>query len=155
MEIAIYLLITIGALLLLLRFKIIARYLLIFGGLAAASIIGLALYEHAHTTHVMVEMVSAAAIGQAFIIVTLILLFVAVGGAAIFLYIRYQRQHPCWLYAYWKQSKEVPNPAEYLLHTSEVYSYPLTYFQYPVYPYSPIYLEEEKENDVLALPWWE
>jgi len=103
--------------------QVIARFLLVLGGLMVAGIIGLAFLEQARATRAVAATASIAATGQAAtsaslaVIVILVLLFLAaVGGVAAYLYLRRRRQQPRWLpgpYAYWGQVGAAQSPHVY------------------------------------------
>ena len=156
--------------------QIIARFLLVLGGLIVAGIIGLAFLEQARATRAVAATASIAATGQAAtsaslaVIVVLVLLFLAaVGGVAVYLYIRRRRGRSRWLpgpYAYWGQVGAAPGPAGYPLPAplGIPYPYPPVYYiPAPPYSFNPpitnlpvptLPTTEEDEGD-LALPWWE
>jgi len=170
----------VGAGILLMKFgQVIARFLLVLGGLIVAGILGLAILEQARATRAVAATASIAATGQAAtsaslaVIVVLALLFLAAaGGVAAYLYFR-QRGRSRWLpgpYAYWGQVGAAPGPAGYPLPAPPVApypyppvyyippqpvvpSYPFPYSPDPAYPY-PAALSEESD-ETLALPWWE
>jgi hypothetical protein len=173
--------VAVGTGILLIKFgQVIARFLLVLGGLIVAGIIGLAFLEQARATRAVAATASIAATGQAATsaslagAVILILFFlVAGGGVAAYLYLRRQRQRPRWLpgpNAYWGQVGTAPGPAGYPLPAPPgipypyppvyyippqpvVPSYPFPYSPEPAYPY-PAALPEE-DDETLPLPWWE
>ena len=166
-----------GAGILLIKFgQVIARFLLVLGGLIVAGIIGLAFLEQARATRAVAATASIAATGQAAtsaslaVIVVLVLLFLAAaGGVAAYLYFR-RRGRSRWLpgpYAYWGQVGAAPGPAGYPLPAPPgiPYPYPPVYYipprpvvpSYP-FPYSPDpypAAPSEESDETLALPWWE
>ena len=171
MNLLIVAVVAVGAGILLIKFgQVIARFLLVVGGLIVAAIIGLAFLEQARATRAVATTASIAATGQAATsaslagAVILILFFlVAGGGVAAYLYLRRQRQRPRWLpgpNAYWGQVGTAPGPAGYPLPVPPAYPYPMYFI--PPQPYSFPYVSvpnpqvgaDEEDND-LALPWWE
>jgi len=174
MNLLIIAVVAVGAGILLIKFgQVIARFLLVLGGLIVAAIIGLAFLEQARATRAVATTASIAATGQAATsaslagaVILILFLLVAGGGVAAYLYLRRQRQQrqcPRWLpgpYAYWGQVGAAPDPAGYPLPAPPAYPYPMYFippqpysFPYPMYPYPQVGADEE-DND-LALPWWE
>jgi hypothetical protein len=174
--------VAVGAGILLIKFgQVIARFLLVLGGLIVAGIIGLAFLEQARATRAVAATASIAATGQAAtsaslaVIVVLVLFFLATaGGVAAYLYFR-RRGRSRWLpgpyaywgqtgaaqspYAYWGQVGAAPGPAGYPLPAPPGVPYPYSPVYYipaqpaPPYPYPEVLPEESDET--LALPWWE
>jgi hypothetical protein len=155
--------VAVGAGILLIKFgQVIARFLLVLGGLIVAAIIGLAFLEQARATRAVATTASIAATGQAAtsaslaVIVVLVLFFLATaGGVAAYLYFR-RRGRSRWLpgpnaywgqtgaaqspYAYWGQTGAVPGPAGYPLPAPPgiPYPYPPVYY-IPPQPVVPSY----------------
>lgn len=168
---------------LLLKFgQVIAKFLLILGGLIVAGIFALALLEQARATRAVAATAAISATGQAATsailsaaVVLILFLLVAGGAVAAYLYLRRQRQRrqrTAWTpgpYAYWGQQAGSQAPT-HAFPPSLVYPYPpaapyppqamIPYQVYPVYPpYSyPAYpvaeLAPEEDEDIPALPWW-
>ena len=152
MNLLIIAIVAIAAGVLLIKFgQVIARFLLVLGGLIVAGIIGLAFLEQARATRAVAATASIAATGQAAtsaslaVIVVLVLLFLAAGGGvAAYLYFR-RRQHPRWLpgpYAYWGQTGAAQSPYAYWGQTGAVpgpAGYPLPAPLGVPYPYPPVY----------------
>jgi hypothetical protein len=171
MNLLIVAVVAVGAGILLIKFgQVIARFLLVLGGLIVAAIIGLAFLEQARATRAVATTASIAATGQAATsaslagaVILILFLLVAGGGVAAYLYLRRQRQRPRWLpgpNAYWGQVGTAPGSAGYPLPAPPAYPYPMYFippqpysFPYPMYPYPQVGADEE-DND-LALPWWE
>ncbi len=121
MNLLVIAIVAVGAGILLIKFgQVIARFLLVLGGLIVAGIIGLAFLEQARATRAVAATASIAATGQAAtsaslaVIVVLVLLFLAaVGGVVAYLYLRRRREQPRWLpgpYAYWGQTGADQSP---------------------------------------------
>ena len=161
--------------------QVIARFLLVLGGLIVAGIIGLAFLEQARATRAVAATASIAATGQAatsaslsVIVILILFILLAGGGVAVYLYIRRQRrQEKRWLpgpyaywgqagaaqspYASWGQTGAVPGPAGYSLPAPPAAPYLYPYPYPPMYLFSPypVYPQTEEEGGDLALPWWE
>ena len=182
MNLLIIAVVVLGAGILLIKFgQVIARFLLVLGGLIVAAIIGLALLEQARATRAVAATASIAATGQAatsaslaVIVVLVLLCLVAAGGVAAYLYFR-RRGRSRWLpgpYAYWGQTGAAQSPYAYWGQTGAVpglAGYPLPAPPGVPYPYSPVYyipaqpappypypeVLPEESDETLALPWWE
>ena len=154
MNLLVIAIVAVGAGILLIKFgQVIARFLLVLGGLMVAGIIGLAFLEQARATRAVAATASIAATGQAAtsaslaVIVVLVLFFLATaGGVAVYLYIRRQRcQEKRWLpgpYAYWGQAGAAQSPYASWGQTGAVpgaAGYPLPVLPVAPYPYPPVY----------------
>jgi len=126
--------------------QVIARFLLVLGGLIVAGIIGLAFLEQARATRAVAATASIAATGQAatsaslsVIVILILFILLAGGGVAAYLYFR-RRGRSRWLpgpYAYWGQVGAAQSPYAYWGQTgvvSDAAGYPL-----PVPPAAPMY----------------